>query len=157
MTDPHGFIEAIHIAASHGEIPHAVPMAVARTGRGLEGDRNFDDPDPESCDITLIEAEVLERLGREHGLNLLPGASRRQVLVRGTALGDFIGRRFEIGEIECVGEERCEPCNHLVGLVGTPVVLKGLLHSGLRARITRGGTIRVGDRVRLVGEKLVAS
>ena len=129
-------------------MPHAVEYAVAHAGRGLEGDRNFDS-DPESCEITLIEAEAFESLKAEHGLDLSPAASRRQVLVRGVRLGDFIGRRFEVGEIECEGEERCEPCNHLVNLVGTNVVLKGLLHTGLRAKIVRGGTIRAGDAVRL--------
>jgi len=54
-----------------------------------------------------------------------------------------------VGELECEGEERCEPCNHLAKLVGTQVVLKGLLHSGLRGRILKSGTVRVGDEVRL--------
>ena len=69
--------------------------------------------------------------------------------MRGVNLADFIGRRFQVGEVECEGEERCEPCNHLAGLVQTPVVLRGLLHSGLRASIVRGGTIRTGDTVQL--------
>lgn len=144
-----GRIEAIFIAPGHGEQPHAVDSAVGVAGMGLEGDRNFGDDDPESCNITLIEAEVFERQREEHGLDLNPADSRRQVLVRGADLGEFVGRRFLVGEIECEGEERCEPCSHLVKLVGTPVVLKGMLHSGLRARILSDGTIRVGDEVRL--------
>ena len=142
-----GKVEAIYIAAAHGEQPHAVDSAVGHAGLGLEGDRNFGDAD--SCNITFIEAEIFERQRSEQGLDLDPASSRRQVLVRGADLGDFVGRRFMAGEIECEGEERCEPCSHLVKLVGTPVVLKGLLHSGLRARIRGGGTIRVGDEVQL--------
>src|SRR5205807_7188774 len=107
------------------------------------------DDDPDSCNITLIEAEAFERQSDEQGLDLDPADARRQVLVRGVDLGDFIGRRFVVGELECEGEERCEPCNHLTKLVGTQVVLKGLLHSGLRARILTGGTIRSGDEVQL--------
>lgn len=144
-----GKIEAIYIAAAHGEQPHAVESAVGHAGLGLEGDRNFGDTDDDGCNITLIEAETFERQRAEHGLDLDPAKARRQVLVRGADLGEFIGRRFIVGEIECEGEERCEPCSHLVQLVGTPVVLKGLLHSGLRARILSGGTIRVGDELRL--------
>lgn len=146
-----GRVEAIYLSDGHGDMPHSVEFAVGHAGRGLEGDRNFDDP--ECCDITLIEAERFESQNAEHGLDLNPAEARRQVLVRGVDLGDFIGRRFQVGEIECEGEERCEPCNHLVKLVGTPVVLKGLLHSGLRARILKGGTIRTGDSVQLSAEQ----
>ena len=144
-----GTIEAIYLAGVHGEQPHPVAFAVGVAGMGLEGDRNFGDSDPDSCNITLIEAEAFERQRDEHGLDLDPAGARRQVLVRGVDLGTFIGQRFTVGELECEGEERCEPCNHLTRLVGTQVVLKGLLHTGLRARILRGGTIRVGDDVRL--------
>jgi MOSC domain-containing protein YiiM len=147
-----GRVEAIYLAAAHGEMPHAVESVVGRAGKGLEGDRNFGDPDPDSCDITLIEAETFEDQAAEHGLDLDPSAARRQVLVRGVDLGDFVGRRFQVGELECEGEERCEPCNHLAKLVGTQVVLKGLLHSGLRGRILRSGTIRIGDEVQLSAE-----
>jgi len=149
----HGRIEAIFIAAGHGEQPHAVDAAVGVAGKGLEGDRNFGDYDPDSCNITLIEAEAFDRQLDEHGLDLDPADARRQVLVRGADLGELIGRRFVVGELECEGEERCEPCSHLVRLTGTQVVLKGLLHTGLRARILRGGTVRVGDEVKLSPER----
>ena len=144
-----GRIEAIYIAERHGQQPHSVESAVGHAGLGLEGDRNFGDSDPESCNITLIEAEAFERQRDEEGIDLDPAKSRRQVRVRGVNLAELIGRRFTVGELECEGEERCEPCSHLVKLVGTSVVLKGLLHTGLRARILTGGTIRVGDEVRL--------
>jgi len=143
-----GSVEAIFLAAKKSGPPHLVAAATAHPGRGLEGDRHFDDPD--AGDITLIEAEAIERLQSDHGVVLRPGESRRQLVVRGVDLGAFIGRRFRVGEIECEGEERCEPCNHLVGLVGTPLLLHGLLHTGLRARILKGGTIRAGDVVELV-------
>lgn len=149
MAEQIGTVHAIFLAAAHGEMPQAVESAVGVSGKGLKGDRNFGDGDPESCDITLIEAEAFESQRSEHGLDLRPEAARRQVLVRGVDLGDFIGRRFRVGELECEGEDRCEPCNHLAKLVDSQVVLKGLLHTGLRARIVSGGTIRVGDQVML--------
>ena len=155
MTNPVGTIEAIYLAPAHGEQPHRVDFAIGHPGQGLEGDRNFGDDDPDSCNITLIEAEAFERQRDEHGLDLDPADARRQVLVRGIDLADFIGRRFVVGELECEGEERCEPCNHLTKLVGTQVVLKGLLHTGLRARILTGGTVRVGDEVRLASESVL--
>lgn len=149
MTEAQGTVEAIYIASLHGELPHQVDVAVAHAGRGIEGDRNFDDSDPDSCNITLIEAEAFDDLQARHGFAITPLESRRQVLVRGANLGEFIGRRFMVGDVECQGEERCEPCSHLVQMVGTQGVLRGLLHTGLRASIVTSGTIRPGDRVRL--------
>jgi MOSC domain-containing protein YiiM len=147
MGEQTGSVEAIFLARSVGILPHEVSSAVAHAGRGLEGDRYYNDP--EACDITLIESEALEKLQSEYGVALRPGESRRQVHVRRVHLADFIGRRFRIGEVECEGEEHCEPCQHLVGLLGSQKVLKGLLHTGLRASIVKGGTIRTGDPVEL--------
>jgi MOSC domain-containing protein YiiM len=148
MSDQEGRVEAIFLAGEHGKPAHSVHGVAAHPGRGLEGDRHFDDA--EACDITLIEAEAIERQNAEQGVALEPGDARRQVVVRGIDLGQLIGRRFHVGEIECEGEERCEPCNHLAGVVGTQVVmLKGLVHTGLRASVVKGGTIRPGDAVGL--------
>jgi len=147
VSERQGRVEAIFLADVHGGPPRAVSVAVAHPGRGLEGDRHFDDED--ACDISLIEAEAIEKMRAEHGIDLPPGDARRQLVVRGVDLGDFIGRRFRVGELECEGEERCEPCNHLAGVVETPVVLRGLLHSGLRASVINSGTIRTGDTVQL--------
>jgi MOSC domain-containing protein YiiM len=145
MNERQGKVEAIYLAHAHGELPYEVSAAVAHPGRGLEGDRHYDDSG--ACDITLIEAEALEKLLAEHGVDLRRGESRRQVVVSGVNLGDFIGRRFVIGDVECEGEERCEPCQDLVRAVDSSLVLRGLLHSGLRARVLRGGTIQVGETV----------
>lgn len=147
MDQPTGRVEAIFLALAHGRPPREVPSAVAHPGRGLEGDRHFDDTD--ACDITLIESEAIERLRAEHGIDLRPGESRRQVLVRGVNLADFVGRHFLIGDVECEGDEHCEPCQHLAGLVQTQLVLRGLLHTGLRARVLKGGTVSQGDTVQL--------
>jgi MOSC domain-containing protein YiiM len=148
MSEQRGTVESIFLAAGHGDLPSQVPAAVAHPGRGLEGDRHFDDPD--AGDITLIEAEVIERMRADHAVDLGHGESRRQVLVRGVDLATFVGQRFRVGEVECQGDEPCEPCQHLAGMVGTPLVLSGLIHSGLRASILKAGTIRPGDAVEVL-------
>ena len=63
-----GRVEAIYISAEHGELPHAVESVRAIAGKGLEGNRYFDEGRPES-ELTLIEAEALERLAAEHGID----------------------------------------------------------------------------------------
>src|SRR2546423_6300466 len=132
MNAAQGKVEAIYIADKHGELPHEVGVAVAQAGRGIEGDRNFDDTDPDSCNITLIEAEAFDDLKARHGFEITPLESRRQVLVRDVNLGELVGRRFRVGDVECEGEERGEPRNHLAKRGGTQAVLRGPLLTGMR-------------------------
>jgi MOSC domain-containing protein YiiM len=78
---------------------------------------------------------------------LAPIEARRNLVVRGIALDDLIGRRFRVGEVECYGQRRCEPCSHLERLT-RPGVLRGLLHrGGLRADVLSSGRIRTGESV----------
>src|SRR5260370_40602593 len=97
MSAAQGKVEAIYIAAKHGELPREVDVAIAQASRGIEGDRNFDDTDPDSCNITLIEAEAFDDLKARHGFEITPLESRRQVLVRGGDLGALVGRRLRSG------------------------------------------------------------
>jgi MOSC domain-containing protein YiiM len=133
-------VEAINIGPSDAIAP--VGSATAVAGKGLEGDRHFhgDGAEPGQA-LTLIEAEVLEEVG-------LSGAeSRRQVMVRGVRLNDLVGRRFRVGEVECLGVELCEPCLHLQQMT-RPGIIKELIHrAGLNADILNDGRISVGDQV----------
>jgi MOSC domain-containing protein YiiM len=136
-----GSVEQINVAALESELPTAVET-VEVTAEGVVGDRYS-----QSRDLTLIEAEALEGLREEAGIELSAAESRRQVLTRGIRLNDLVGEHFTVGGVECVGQEWCEPCNHLQGLT-KPGVLRGLVHrGGLRADIVSGGRIAVGDAV----------
>ena len=150
-------VEAIFLVPAAGAAPQAVEEAAAVAGRGLEGDRYFagegtyyaDGKDGQ--DLTLIEAEAIEGLSADTGIELTPAESRRNVVTRGVALNDLIGRRFTVGEVEAVGNRLCDPCSHLEKLT-KPGVLKGLVErGGLRADVVRGGQIEVGDAVRELG------
>src|SRR5918999_1425120 len=136
-----GSVEGIHVAARESALPHPVD-AVDVTADGVVGDRYS-----QARDLTLIEAEALEGLLADTGIELSAAESRRQVLTRGIRLNDLVGERFAVGGVECVGQEWCEPCAHLQGLT-KPGVLRGLVHrGGLRADVVRGGRIAVGDPV----------
>lgn len=138
-----GRVESIHVVAETGGPPAARERVSVVAGRGIEGDRKFDS----NHDLTLVEAEALEGLTEDTGIELGPGESRRQVMTRGVSLNDLVGRRFRVGELECVGEELCEPCDHLQSLT-QPGVLRGLVHrGGLCAEVVSGGEIAVGDPV----------
>jgi MOSC domain-containing protein YiiM len=144
-----GRVEAIYISREHGELPQAVEAVRAIAGKGLEGNRYFDEGRPES-ELTLIEAEALEALQAEHGIGLDAASSRRNVLTRGVRLNDLVGERFRVGQLECRGIELCEPCLHLQSMT-KPGIIDGLVHrAGLNAEILVGGELRPGDLVKQI-------
>ena len=151
-TESIGTVELIALAAEAEGPMRAVSEAEAIEGRGLLGDRyergagTFSDPRGRGYDLTIVEAEALEELSLK-GVDLAPIEARRNLVVRGIELDDLIGRRFRVGEVECFGQRRCEPCSHLQRLT-QPGVLRGLVHrGGLRADILSDGMIRTGDSI----------
>lgn len=136
-----GLVEAIRISAEHEQLPEPVE-SIDVTEEGLPGDRYFG-----RGDITLVEAEALEALREDTGIELSHAEIRRQVLTTGVRLNDLLGKRFRVGEVEAVGVEWCEPCAHIESLTYAGV-LKGMVHrAGLRADIVTPGRISVGDEV----------
>ena len=136
-----GSVERIAVSSRESELPAGVDE-VEVSDRGVVGDRYGD-----AGDVTLIQAEALEGLRADTGIELSHEESRRQVLTRGIDLNALVGERFTVGTVECEGVELCEPCNHLQSLT-KPGVLRGMVHrAGLRADIIGPGHIVVGDPV----------
>jgi MOSC domain-containing protein len=142
----HGSVVGLLVASEAEAQLVPVDSAVAIAGRGLEGDRyaagrgTFSGPG-RGYQLTLVESEALDELG-------LPWERiRRNVVTRGVSLNPLAGRRFRIGEVECIGRRLAEPCAHLEKVSGRGL-LRPLVHrAGLRADITAGGTITLGDEV----------
>jgi MOSC domain-containing protein YiiM len=151
-----GTLEAIHLIAIRGGDPVAVASVRAVAGMGLEGDRYFGDPrgprvvPAEQREVTLIEAEALEALARDHGLALAPGDSRRNLVTRGVPLNHLIGRAFAVGDAVLVGQSPCDPCTRLARHTSRPVMKALVNRGGLRARIVTGAILHVGDVIRPV-------
>lgn len=129
--------------------------ATARSG--LSGDRyrsgiGFWRDSRVRRDLTLIEGEVIEDLARNHGVNLKPGETRRNITTRGTRLNDLVGRSFRLGNVLCRGSGLCEPCRHLEDLTGKTLLRPMVHRGGLRAEILTSGVIRTSDEVEPVQE-----
>ena len=144
-----GRVETIHLVAEHGGEPVAVDSAVAVAGKGLEGDRYFQDGQPPLNQLTLIESEAIEAVAEaDPSLALAPGESRRQLTTSGIDLNALVGREFSVGEVRCRGVELCEPCSHLEQHTGRAGIMRAMVHrAGLNAEILDGGTIAIGDSV----------
>lgn len=149
-----GRVVSLNIAATGAGLMTAVQEVHVVAGKGLEGDRYFNQtgsfskkqgPDRE---VTLIEVEAIEALERDYRVKLDPKDARRNIVTRGVALNHLVGREFRVGEAVLRGIRLCEPCQHLVRLTGQEKVLPGLVHrGGLRAQIVKDGMIRVGDEI----------
>ena len=133
----------------HGLPPGDAPMVEMDriecvAGRGIRDDRFFDFKKDYKGQITFFSAEVYERLLAEFHLSATakpPGVLRRNVIVSGVDLNEWIGAPFEIGGVRFEGTGECSPCRWMDEAVcpGAERWLKGA--GGLRARILTDGIL----------------
>jgi len=100
--------------------------------------------------VTLIQAEHLQGVAHMLGRELVdPQLTRRNIVVSGINLLAFKNRRFRIGTaiLEMTGP--CEPCSRMEENLGPGGYNAMRGHGGITARVVRGGTVQVGDEVRL--------
>ena len=148
-----GTVDSIFVRGEKSKPVIHVSQVRAVPGKGLEGDyycergRKRGGPSEHHREATLIEAEAIDALRRESGLELGRGDSRRNIVTRGVALNYLVEREFLVGSVRLRGVQLCEPCAHLESLTRKGVS-KGLTHrGGLRARILTEGVISVGDTI----------
>jgi MOSC domain-containing protein YiiM len=147
-----GRLEHIHVAPGASQPMRALGEARLVAGQGIEGDRYLlgtgtYSPRPDIREATLIEAETLEALRRDHAIELLPHEHRRNLTTFGVPLNHLVGRRFTIGACVLEGGRLNVPCQYLEDLVGKKVFKPLLNRSGLNCRIIVGGIVRVGDPI----------
>ena len=150
-------VVSIFIAPKAAEAMVSVPQVRAFADRGLEGDRFLRESwqalnRPDKA-VSLIEAETLDAVAAELGVESLAQNSRRNIVTRGVPLVDLLQREFIVGQVRLRGIRLFEPCGHLAKLSGLPGIFKALEHrSGLKAAIVSDGLIRVGDPIALATE-----
>ena len=147
-------IEHLYISPDHNYVGHfgkpagenpilEVDEIECVAGSGIRGDRYFDHKPDFKGQITFFEAETHERLCSQFGIEG-KGADtyRRNVIVRGQDLNEWIGQEFEIQGIRFLGTEEAKPCFWMnqAFCEGAEEALKG--HGGLRAKILTDGVLR---------------
>jgi MOSC domain-containing protein YiiM len=134
-----GHVEEILVSVAKGAPMNSVGEVQVHAARGLAGHHHKN--------LTLIEAEKIERFAEEYDLLFSAHDARRNIVTRGVELNPLLGREFHVGSVKLRALELCEPCS-LLAKRTYPQVLPGLRHKGgLRCRIVSGGVIRVGDQV----------
>jgi MOSC domain-containing protein YiiM len=149
-----GRLQLIHVA-EQGSAPMR-PLEDARliAGVGIEGDRyatrrgTYSKKSGPDRQITLIESETLEALQRDHGIELLPHETRRNLTTRDVPLNHLVGLRFRVGDAVLLGVRLNKPCKYLEDLLGKPVYAPLVHRSGLNCEVVEGGVIRRGDTIR---------
>jgi len=150
-----GTVAAIALAERATGDMRTVEHARALANQGLDGDRyaakagTFTPANDtvRGYDLTLVEAEVLDGLTLPEGRRIGYSEARRNIVTRGIDLNALVGRRFRIGNVECLGQRLCEPCSHLERLT-TKGALRGLIHrGGLRADVLSDGEVTTGDLI----------
>lgn len=140
-------VVSIHRVAERNGPAEALEQAVVRTGYGIEGD--WRSRERTSRQVTLIEEEALHAAERTLGVPVLPGTSRRQVVVRGVSLNPTLGKTLQIGDLVLEVTELCDPCSNMERTIGPGGQAALGDRGGICARVVRGGVLRIGDPVRV--------
>lgn len=130
----------------------AVDQVEAVAGGGLCGDRYMERKGywtaVDECQVTLIEAEVLEQIAKDSGVAVGNGEHRRNIVTRGVALRDLGGRKLRIGDAVVEYDRPRPPCGYIQSITerGMTRALGGA-RGGICVRVVTGGTIRSNDAI----------
>jgi hypothetical protein len=145
-------VVGLFTAVAAGEPMRTHASVEVAAGIGILGDRyatrlgHWSDPRWRDQQLTLVGVELLDELG------LAPDALRRNIVTRGIDLHDLIGLEFGIGDAVMRGKRICTPCAYIGRLNDRPGLLAELQgRGGIRVSVVRGGVIRLGDPIEILG------
>ncbi|MEM8907153.1 MAG: MOSC domain-containing protein [Bacteroidota bacterium] len=102
--------------------------------------------------VTLIQAEYLDVVASILGKATIdPSLTRRNIVVKGINLIALKDRHVQIGDqviLEVTGE--CHPCSRMEENLGPGGYNAMRSHGGITTRVIQGGTIQVGDAVKML-------
>ena len=116
-------------------------------GMGLRGDRYFGYKPDFKGQVTFFDAAAVQAVrDRFSQPELSSSLFRRNLIVRGVDLAEWVGKRFRFQGVEFEASEECKPCYWMDEAVapGAEEFLKANFRGGLRARILSDGVLAVG-------------
>ena len=137
-----GTVLALHLSSQKGQSMAEVSEANAISDVGLEGDRHAQQGNPRQ--VLLMDKETLDLL------SLSSGMIKENITVEGLDLSSVKpGNVFFIGaDVTMEATGLCEPCEQMDMLrPGLQDALQD--RRGVLAMVLNGGTLRVGDVVRI--------
>ena len=128
-----------------------VKFIEAVSGKGIKGDRYFNDINEEGKQLTLIESENIDYYNKAFNTNFNYLEFRRNLVTQNIQLNDLIGKTLSIGEIKIKAHDLCRPCKILQEKLGKDNIIKEFLRrGGLRCEILNSGTIKTGDNIKII-------
>lgn len=144
-----GTVISIHRVAVRAGPTELLAEANYIANFGLEGD--WRSRKGRGRQITLIEAEALERVADILDLDEIPpGASRRQILVRGISLNETVGKKLRVGPLLIAVHDLCDPCKNMETMIGPGAWQAMEQRGGICARVIEGGILKPGDAISIV-------
>jgi len=144
----HGIIAWIGVRPSRGSDLVALDKVAVIENKGLSGDHYSNPGGPRQ--VTLIQAEHLASVASFLGIDLVdPRQTRRNIVISGFNLLSLKGQMFFIGDCQLKYTGDCHPCSRMEKNLGTGGyhAMRGL--GGITAAVVKGGTIKVGDSLRV--------
>lgn len=147
------FVECIFTSPERGAPQVECERIALQKGMGVVGDRNFGVSRHPGQNLTLVEAEEIERFCAEQARVPDLSLTRRNLVTRGVRLNNLVTREFSIGGVKLRGIELCEPCTILGSALSsesltTPSVIKSWVgRGGLRVDVLSDGEIVRGANV----------
>jgi len=144
MSANPGRVVALFVSPRHGEPMQPCPEVTARPNHGLD---NCAHARPGSSrQVLLIDSETLQEFA------VAPGALKENLTSAGLDIpGLKPGTRLRLGEALLEITKLCTPCA-FVDRVQPGLREKLPSRRGMLARVLEGGTIRVGDPIRIVAD-----
>lgn len=147
-------IHKIFIASDASAPMRQVADARADARRGLRGDRYAEGcgfwSEKDECEVTFIAQEDIDAIAQSTGLRLQDGEHRRNIVTRNIRMRELVGKRFQIGDAQFAYDRPRPPCLHLQTITEPGMAQALVRGSGVCVRCTRSGTVREGDRIRLM-------
>ena len=120
--------------------------------QGVLGDRHFKEFNDPYNQLSLIESENIDYYNTKFGLNIPYIDFRRNIITKGIQLNNLVGKKFLIGKVELEGVDLCRPCRHLSEVLKQDNIIKEFLRrGGLRCQILSSSSIKVGNKIKVLG------
>ena len=121
------------------------------SGKGVVGDRHFDENNDVRNQVTLIESENIDYYNNKFNTDYSYLDFRRNVVTKGIQLNDLVGKKLLIGSVKMQGHDLCRPCKHLEEtLKGQDIVKEFLRRGGLRCEILNSGIVNIEDEIEVI-------